>query len=163
MRSNKPDLEKGSFGTSKQLPLLKDYPEVFTIGGDLIPVQDLLVLDPENLSVDYEIHAPWASVINDLCSHAKIKIEKLERKIEVQEAKAFLRLRDSLAFQGKRPSVDVIKAHVKVDEEVNDLYSKLFKLKQEYEQILALRLAMSDRKEMLISLGAEIRLGRKGS
>lgn len=145
------------------LPDRRDYPVIMTKSGQKIPIRQLLMLDQDNLDLEYEIQSPWSMVIQDLCSSLSLKVERLERRIDSMEAKKFLHYRSALATGARPPSVEVVKSHVTIDPEVEALYEELFTVKKEYESVAALKLAFACRKDMLISLGAEIRLGRKGS
>lgn len=145
------------------MPFRKDYPTVLTKSGRKVPVRDLLALDQSRLELEYEIQSPWSAVIQDICTSLQIKVDRLERRIDSLEAKKFLHYRASLQVGPRPPSNEVVKANVAVDADVEALYEEFFAAREDYEAAAAVRLAFTTRKDMLINLGAEVRLSRKGS
>lgn len=150
------DEDSQPFPTKRELPVLK------TRTGRVVPIKELLRLDQQNLADDYELQAPWSAVIQDICGSFKVQLERQERAVKRTEARKFLSYRDSGAG-GKAPSVDVVKALVASDPEVEEEFQKLFELQEQYEAAMAVNMAMQARKDMLVNLGADVRLSRRGS
>jgi hypothetical protein len=148
--------------TNKEyLPHPSLIPKLKTSGGDRIPLSALLRIDPENLIHEYELQSPWMAVLQHEYGLVELQIERKEREIKEAEAEAFLRVREQLRLGGRVPNEATIKANVTVDERVKSLYQDLFSLREQEVVISAARLAFNARKEMLISLGAEVRLDKK--
>jgi hypothetical protein len=149
---------------------MKDYlphssliPKLTTANGEKIPLGALLKIDPENLIQEYELQAPWMAVLQYEHGLIELKIDRKEREIKEAEAESFLKIRERLRLGGKVPNEATIKANMVVDERIKALYRDLFSLRDQEVALTAARVAFNARKEMLISLGAEVRLDKKGS
>ena len=137
-------------------------PKVTTEDGKEIPLKALLTIDPDDLVSEYELQSPWMAVLQYEFGKIELRIERKEREIKEVEAEVFISVRDRLRLGGKAPNEATIKANVVVDEQIKKLYAELFALKEKAVALSAARLAFLARKEMLISLGAEVRMDRKG-
>ena len=143
------------------LPHQSLIPRLKTSNGDKIPLSALLRIDPEDLIREYELQAPWMAVIQYEYGLIELRIERKEREIKEVEAAVFLRTRDRLRLGNKIPNEATIKANVVVDDAIKALYVELFQLKEQVVALTAARTAFLARKDMLISLGAEVRLDKK--
>lgn len=143
------------------LPSPSLIPKLTTASGNKIPLNALLRIDPENLVQEYELQSPWMAVLQYEYGLVELRIEKKEREIKEAEAEVFLRTRERLRLGGKAPNEATIKANVVVDERIKELYEQLFSLKEQANVLGAARNAFLTRKDMLISLGAEVRLDKK--
>jgi hypothetical protein len=137
-------------------------PKLATASGVKIPLNALLRIDPENLIQEYELQAPWMAVLQYEYGLVELDIERKEREIKEAEATVFLKTRERLRLGGKAPNEATIKANVIIDDHIKDLYSQLFSLKEQANVLSAARSSFLTRKDMLISLGAEVRLDKKG-
>lgn len=143
------------------LPHPSLVPKLKTSNGDKIPLNALLKIDPDDLVREYELQAPWMAVIQYEYGLVELRIEKKEREIKEMESAVFLRTRDRLRLGNKIPNEATIKANVVVDDTIKTLYAELFQLKEQAVALTAARTAFLARKDMLISLGAEVRLDKK--
>jgi hypothetical protein len=146
---------------SDYLPDPALIPKLTTESGRKIPLNALLRIDPENLIQEYELQSPWTAVLQYEYGLVELNIEKKEREIKEVEAEVFLKTRERLRLGGKAPNEATIKANVVIDERIKDLYKQLFFLKEQANALSAARNAFLTRKDMLISLGAEVRLDKK--
>jgi hypothetical protein len=143
------------------LPHPSLIPKLTTSSGEKIPLGALLKIEPENLVQEYELQAPWMAVLQYEYGLIELKIERKEREIKEIEAEVFLSTRERLRLGGKAPNEATIKANMVTDDRVRALHRDLFFLKEQEVVLTAARMAFNARKEMLISLGAEVRLDKK--
>lgn len=144
------------------LPHSSMMPVVSTFNGERIPFSNLIRIDPDNLIPEYELQAPWAAAIGYSASMKEIEIERVERDIKTTEARSFIAAKKKL--DDTKPVPDTLaKARSQVTAELEELYEKLFKLKEEAAALVSARISWATRKEMLISLGAETRIDKKSS
>ncbi len=146
---------------SDYLPHPSLIPKLKTRNGDKIPLNALLTIDPENLVREYELQSPWMAVLQYEYGLVELSIERKEREIKEAESEVFLKTRDRLRLGNKIPNEATIKANVVVDERIKNLYQELFSLKEQANALSSARNAFLTRKDMLISLGAEVRLDKK--
>ena len=124
--------------------------------------EDLLKIDPENLLNEYEVQAGWESVVTYHHALARTRIAIAERNIKELEAELFLDFRSRLKGESSRlPSVDVLKAMVTDSKSVREAYQKLSELMLWESQLSALRLGFQCKRDMLINMGAELRIDKK--
>lgn len=148
-------------GTPNYLPAPGMIPKIVTSDGTKIPLSKLLRIDPDGLVQEYELQAPWVAVIQFEYGKVELAVERKERQIKEVEAATLTRTRDRMRLGTKVPNEATLKAAVVSNEEVKELYQELFSLKDTLNALNAARLAFSVRKDMLVSLGAEVRLDRK--
>ena len=145
---------------SDYLPSKSCLKDITLRDGTVVPLRSLIRINPDNLVPDYELQAPWMAVIALEYTTIELEIEIKERSIKEMEAAASLRARKNSA--GTKLTEATVRAKAVNDPEVREAYEELWELKREILPISAARTAFYARKEMLISLGAEVRLDRKG-
>lgn len=136
-------------------------PKLKTSDGRVIPLAALIRIEPENLIPEYELQAPWTAVLQYEYGILELLIEKKEREIKETESELFISVRDRLRLGTRAPNEATIKATVASDQQMKDLYQELFALKEKMIPLNAARVAFNVRKDMLVSLGAEVRLDKK--
>lgn len=142
-------------------PHIDDFPLLETESGHKIPVYDLLEIQPDKISSYLCEQAEWQAVI--LFSHGKWKlgVEQLKRRVEEIEAAVYIELHTKMA--GQKATVDLLKSFVIIDDRVKVARNKLREAQKVENAFESMRHAMQTRKDMLIQLGADVRLDKKQS
>jgi hypothetical protein len=143
-------------------PSVEDLPDVQTESGHEIPIMDLLHVDPDNLPNGMAEQADWQALIGYQHALAVLRREKLDRKLKELEATVSVRVFEEIEEEdGKRPTIAMIDNRVMTNSAVIGLKDKIEVAKLREKSLEVLRSAFQTRKDMLIQLGAEIRLDRK--
>lgn len=143
-------------------PSSKDLPELLTESGVKIPLQDLLEIEPDKVGLYLSNQAGWQAVIAYSHGKAKLATERLKKRVEEVEAETFISI--WRAHKGvKGVTMDVIKNLVVIDPNYEAARLRYLKAKETELAFETARNAMQVRCEMIIQLGADVRLEKKAS
>lgn len=146
------DSWRGDLPPAGAIPLL-------TRTGDRIEFDDLVKIDADNLVSSFERQAAWAGFFNYQSFLANARVDRKTRQLKELEGELYLHYRNSGST--KKLTVDEIKASVFSDVKMRQLYDELYALKREQAAWDAAKWAWSDRKDMLVQLGADKRADQK--
>jgi len=130
------------------------------IGGKEVDVGDLLSIDETDLSSEYAAQAARFAYVAVLKAQAKREWGEAERARKENEANAFVDYKSDMTQipEGSKTITDgFAKQLVDSDPEVNDLKKQEIQAEYGYRVLEALSDALSQRAQMLISLGADLR------
>jgi len=130
------------------------------IGGKDVSVSDLLSVDETDLSSEYAAQAARFAYVAVLKAQAKRQWGETERARKEEEANAFVAYKsdpESIPEGSKTVTDGFAKQLVDSDLAVNDLRKKEIEAEYGYRLLEALSDALSQRAQMLISLGADLR------
>jgi len=130
------------------------------IGGKEVDVNDLLSIDETDLSSEYAAQAARFAYVAVLKAQAKREWGEAERARKENEANAFVDYKSDTTQipEGSKTVTDgFAKQLVDSDPEVNDLKKEEIQAEYGYRVLEALSDALSQRAQMLISLGADLR------
>ena len=130
------------------------------IGGKEVDVGDLLSIDETDLSSEYAAQAARFAYVAVLKAQAKREWGEAERARKENEANAFVDYKSDTTQipEGSKTITDgFAKQLVDSDPEVNDLKKQEIQAEYGYRVLEALSDALSQRAQMLISLGADLR------
>jgi len=140
-------------------PDKKDLPYIVTESGSEIPVYDLLDINTDHPEFYLRDQTDWQALISSQHGIAKLRVEHLENKLEETKAEVFVEV--SKASKGLKVTVDYIKSLVIIDDRVKKIKAKIELAREKESALESMRWAMQTRKDMLIQLGADVRLERK--
>lgn len=123
----------------------------------VLNVQEELSVSEETLSQDYMEQAgkyAWWAV---LAESAKAQRDKKEIDMDKAEAEADKRVRKELELDGVKITESLVKSRIKLDSEYLEAVDAYNKAKKNAAVLDKLVRAFDHRKEMLISLGAQLR------
>lgn len=145
------------------LPLLiNDFPKLQTSNGGEIQFSELVQIDPDNVAKEFEMHTAWQATLGFAHAAASQVADAYERKLDIKKADLSFYLRKHMEKEaGIKPTVDAVASAIKMDEEVNAMEEELSTLRLREKNLEVAVKAFMTRKEMLISLGAELRADRK--
>jgi hypothetical protein len=118
-----------------------------------------LQVDEQNLSKEFAEQAARYGYLAVITEMAFAKRDELEHELDQEKARAYHRLKggDYLVLFGLKPTEDGLKHAVRIDETVVALQSAYLKARHDAGTLYAFKSAFEQRKEMLISLGADQR------
>lgn len=140
-------------------PPKRIYP-VLDVDGERLKVPTLLSIDPDDLDGEYQMLSSWSATISYQAMLCSVRVEKQERKIKELESEAYLKLLSSAA---KKPSEGSLKANVALSAVVKAAYTELYKLMEDQCAWEALKQGMAAKKDMIVNLGASLRLDKKSA
>lgn len=140
------------------LPDAVDLPQLVTEAGHVIPFGQLVAIDIQNLSLEYETHAAWQATIGHSHAVATASVERAKVNLKREEARQYFECRTELERAGViKPTKDAIDSRVMLDEKVVKMQDDLLDLEEKEAILDVARRAFDSRREMLISLGAHER------
>jgi hypothetical protein len=142
------------------LPRPEDLPQLRTADGHPIPFAQLLAIDVDNISAEYETHAAWLATIGYASAEAAAYVTKLERKLARLGAQLLFSKTAEAHAAGLKRTVDAIKAMILIDEEYVALEDELTEAERKAGILKSGLTAFAARRDMLVNLGAEERLNR---
>lgn len=129
--------------------------------GYKVNVNKLLRVDENNIQEAYTTQAAWSHFFLREASEAKLLVERQRRHIAELKGKTYLEYKHEAADSNLKPPVSQLEAAVESDTRVADAHKKLHRLQKNALQWEAVQYAWRDRLQMLIQLGAELRLEKK--
>lgn len=142
-------------------PHKEDLPLLETESGHKIPVYDILEIQPDKISSYLCEQAEWQGTIQFAHGKWKLVVEQLKRRVDEVEATVYVELHTK--FAGQKATVELLKNLVILDDRVKVAKNKLRDAQQSENAFESMRHAMQTRKDMLIQLGADVRLDKKQS
>lgn len=140
-------------------PKKEDLPHLTTEAGNGIPVYDILDINTDHPEYYLRDQTDWQALVSYQHGLAKLRVEHAERNLEETKAEVFIGICNS--NKGTKMTVDYIKSLVTIDDRVKKAKNKIEVAKERESALESMRWAMQTRKEMLIQLGADVRLERK--
>ncbi len=142
-------------------PLPQVYPTLTLGNGIKVPVKELLEIDGENLIPCYTNQSAWMGVIGFELASVTAMIDKLERDIKRMESRYTLEYRDILTNGKKAQPEWFVKAKIAASPDVQEKQDELAKFESHRAKVQAFRNALLGRGDMLVNMGADLRLSNR--
>lgn len=135
-----------------------DYDQPITLpDGKETTFARLLVIDRDNLSREFSIHAAWLGYIGTLTADAEANYEKAKLDNETLRAEKDATARREFNTKNVKFTEAMVMAWVQMDDEYIDSCSAKIELYRQYKTLRAIEAAMKEKGSMLVSLGATMR------
>jgi len=138
------------------LPHASQYPKV-SFGKRAVNVRELLMIDPENLIIDYQTIHHWIAVTATKVANYTVMISQKKRELARAEARVSRVGRNT----EKKLTEAAIKIHVTLDPGISEIQDKIATLEANKGVFAILLDALENKMAMVMNLGAEKRTNHK--